>query len=390
MKRVKAAAVLVFIGILAFLGVRGDGGRPGSIMMSGNFEIDEIMLSFRVPGQIVERPVNEGQTLASGTLIARLDSEEFRLAVARAAATLESDRAALAELENGSRAEEKAQALAQLQQACLMLQQLENGARPQEKDSARAAMRQAEAALAKQKALLEESVRDEKRFSALFAENAISEKDYQAARTRADSARAALRETQARLESARQALSLTDAGPRNEEIARARASVQVASAAADLVLAGPRSERILREKARVAASEAALQQAELAMQYSSLLAPADGTILTVAAEPGEYMRTGQTVVTMGNLDRVFLRAYVNEKRLGQIKLGQTVKVMTDSFPGETFIGRIVFISDEAEFTPKSVQTHEERVKLVYRIKIAVDNSDRRFKPGMPADALLEL
>ena len=90
-----------------------------------DFEIDEIMLSFRVPGQIVERPVNEGQTLASGTMIARLDSEEFRLAVARAAATLESDRAALAELENGSRAEEKAQALAQLQQAELISKAME-------------------------------------------------------------------------------------------------------------------------------------------------------------------------------------------------------------------------------------------------------------------------
>lgn len=388
-KRIMALLLLVLAAIL--LVSHGFGGHDApQLMMSGNFEIDEVVLSFRIPGQLLERKVTEGQSIASGTQIALLDPTEQLIAVQRASATYEADVAALRELENGPRPEEIEQAKAQLQVAQAMQEQLEAGSRPQEKKSAQAMLHQAEAQVEKNRASLDEATKDARRVTKLFTENAVSEKDYLAARTREEAAKAVYNESKAKAEAARQGLSIADEGPRREEIARARAAVRSAQAALDLMLAGTRSERLEREQARVAASMAALKQAQLQLEYTRLCSPIDGVVLTKAAEAGEFVRQGQGIVTVGSLDRIFLRVYVNETSFGKVKHGQTVGVKVDGFPDETFTGQIVFISQEAEFTPKSVQTHEERVKLVYRIKIAVDNPDHKFKPGMPADAILKL
>ena len=116
----------------------------------------------------------------------------------------------------------------------------------------------------------------------------------------------------------------------------------------------------------------------------------DGVVLVKSSEPGEVLAAGTTVVTLGNLAQPWLRAYINEQDLGRVKLGTAVKVTTDSFPGKTYTGRISFIASEAEFTPKQIQTHEERIKLVYRIKIDVDNPAGELKSNMPADAEIPL
>jgi HlyD family secretion protein len=114
--------------------------------------------------------------------------------------------------------------------------------------------------------------------------------------------------------------------------------------------------------------------------------PIDGVVLVKGAEVGEVLAAGTTVVTVGDLDHPWLRAYINERDLGRVKLDDKVKVTTDSFPGKVYEGRISFISSEAEFTPKQIQTKEERVKLVYRIKIDVGNPSQELKSNMPADA----
>jgi HlyD family secretion protein len=113
-------------------------------------------------------------------------------------------------------------------------------------------------------------------------------------------------------------------------------------------------------------------------------------VLTKSAEPGEVLAAGATVVTIGDLDHPWVRGYVRESDLGKVKLGQKVKVTTDSFPGKTYTGRITFVASEAEFTPKQIQTTEERVKLVYRIKIQVENPNHELKSNMPVDAEIEL
>jgi HlyD family secretion protein len=109
-----------------------------------------------------------------------------------------------------------------------------------------------------------------------------------------------------------------------------------------------------------------------------------------SAEVGEVLAAGTTVVTIGDLDHPWLRGYINETDLGRVKLGQKVSVISDSFPGKAYQGRISFIASEAEFTPKQIQTPQERVKLVYRVKIDVENPNRELKSNMPVDAEIRL
>lgn len=140
--------------------------------------------------------------------------------------------------------------------------------------------------------------------------------------------------------------------------------------------------------ARVKERRAALALAETRLGYAALTNPVAGVVLSKSTESGEYVLPGKTVVTIGNLEKVWVRAYLNETDLGRVKVGQAAHVTADTYPGKVYPGIISFISSEAEFTPKSVQTAKERVKLVYRIKIDVVNPDMELKPGMPADAVI--
>jgi len=133
-----------------------------------------------------------------------------------------------------------------------------------------------------------------------------------------------------------------------------------------------------------------LELAKIMLGYTTLRAPFSGVILTRQTELGEVMQPGTPVVTLADLDHVWLRAYVAETDLGRIRWGQAATVHTDTYPDKAYPGQISFISSEAEFTPKSVETHKERVTLVYRIKIDVENPRHELKPGMPADATIHL
>jgi HlyD family secretion protein len=141
-------------------------------------------------------------------------------------------------------------------------------------------------------------------------------------------------------------------------------------------------------RANVQSAKEALKLAQIVLDYATLAAPFDGVITVRQAELGEIMVPGTPVVTLADLDHVWLRAYINETDIGKVRLDQTAAVKTDTYPGKTYKGRVSFISPAAEFTPKSVETHAERVTLVYRIKIDIDNPTHELVPGMPADATL--
>ncbi|MGE5625547.1 MAG: HlyD family secretion protein [Bacillota bacterium] len=159
---------------------------------------------------------------------------------------------------------------------------------------------------------------------------------------------------------------------------RDRALVGVAERNLELAEAGARS------------ADQNLKQAQLVEGYTALAAPYDGVILVRQAELGEVVAPGTPIFTLADLDHVWLRAYLNETYLSRVRLGQAVTLTTDSYPDKKYSGRISFISSSAEFTPKSVETHEERVTLVYRIRIDVDNPTHELLPGMPADAHINL
>ncbi|MEW5902276.1 MAG: efflux RND transporter periplasmic adaptor subunit, partial [Acidobacteriota bacterium] len=118
------------------------------------------------------------------------------------------------------------------------------------------------------------------------------------------------------------------------------------------------------------------------------VSPTSGVVIHTAIEEGEFVVPGAPILTIADLDRVHLNIYVTELELGRTKLGQQAEVRIDSYPHRIFTGSVIFISPEAEFTPKNVQTREERVKLVYRVKIEVENRENILKPGMPADAVI--
>jgi HlyD family secretion protein len=116
----------------------------------------------------------------------------------------------------------------------------------------------------------------------------------------------------------------------------------------------------------------------------------DGVVLVKSADVGEVLAPGTTVVTVGDIDHPWLRGYINETLLGRVKIGSQARITTDSYPGKVYPGRVTFIASEAEFTPKQIQTQQERVKLVYRIKIEADNPQHELKSNMPADAEIVL
>ncbi|MHB8347986.1 MAG: HlyD family secretion protein [Acidiferrobacterales bacterium] len=163
-----------------------------------------------------------------------------------------------------------------------------------------------------------------------------------------------------------------------------------ATLARDLALVGVARENIRLARANLAAARARVHLGQVTLSYTTLKAPFGGVLAVREAEPGELAAPGVAIFTLDDLDHVWLRAYVNEINLGQVRLGEPVTVTTDTYPGKIYHGRIAFISSQAEFTPKTVQTHAERVSLVYRIRIDIANPTHDLLPGMPADSTIAL
>jgi HlyD family secretion protein len=164
-----------------------------------------------------------------------------------------------------------------------------------------------------------------------------------------------------------------------------QAQVREAQERLKLLRNGPRPETIRQARAKVESSAAAVKLAMNSLEDATLLSPLTGTILAKHAEPGELINPGTPIVTIGDLRNIWIRVFIPETSLGRIKLGQTAKVVSDTFPNKSYKGVVSFIASEAEFTPKNVQTEKERVKLVFRVKVSVDNPNQELKPGMPVD-----
>lgn len=376
-KRIVPVVIVMLLGVSAGLYwyFTRSVGPNGALHVSGNIELTDAQLSFKIPGRLLERLVDEGTPVTKDQLLARLDPADQELAVAQAEANLAYAKAVLAELEAGSREQEIRQAKAAVDLARAGLEELERGSRPQEIASA-------EDAVAQSKAESERLETDRKRYEALLAQGAVSTQQYDAIRTAATVAAE-------QYASAKEMHDLVVEGPRREKIDQARAALKQAEERYALVEEGPRAESIEQARAKAGTAEEQLKQAKQMLAYTELHAPFDGIVLSKSAEPGEYLNPGTPVVTVGEMDRVWLRAYINETDLGRVRLGQKVKVTTDSFPGKTYEGTLGFLSSEAEFTPKTVQTFEERVKMVYRVKIDLENPNQELKLGMPADAIIE-
>jgi multidrug resistance efflux pump len=189
-----------------------------------------------------------------------------------------------------------------------------------------------------------------------------------------------------------------------KDVLEVRARVRVAQERFDRTLdyynslmSGDQSLQVKAAESGVKQAEAALSQAQAALatldvqlEKTIVKAPVDGTVLTRNLEVGETLAPTGVVMTIGQLQEVNLTVYIPETEYGKVKLGDQVSITVDSFPGETFTGTVVYISDQAEFTPRNVQTVEGRKTTVYAVKLSVPNADLKLKPGMPADVTFGL
>ena len=307
-----------------------------TIRVSGHVEATEVRIASDVGGRLIELRVMEGDRVATGDLIGRLDATDTDLQIARARADRAATEAQLRGLQAGARPEEIRQAQAEVE----------------------AAEGEAAAANAEQKA----AATDLERFEALLRANAGAEKERDDARTRVEVARERVRSARERVQAAREIVARLRAGARREDLDAARARVEAADA-----------QIALLEKSR---SDALIK------------ATAAGVVTQKLADTGEQLAPLMPVVVVTDLDNAWANLFVPEPMIPRITIGQAATVLTDA--GDTIQGKVSYISPQAEFTPRNVQTADERSKLVYRIKVNVDNRAGILKVGMPVDAELSL
>lgn len=377
-----AAAVLAVAVVTAWLILPR---APEERMFSGTIEATVAYLAFQIGGRVERISAEEGDVVEAGTVLAVLDGEEVAAQRDQAEAELrraEEQRRQLELLLAVNRRvlpAEVERAAAALRALAAQAAEAESGLRAQEVERARLA---AEAA----KAVLENARRDFERVEALFRRGVVPAKTHDTARTAFETA---LHEHGRAVEAFR----LAREGFRAEEIEIARARLAEGRAALALAESNlgrlPALEQEVRAaEAQVEAARAALRLTEVRFGHRVLQAPFAGTVLQRSLEPGEVVAPGREVFGLADLSRVELRLFIDIAAIGVVRLGQEVAVSIDTFPGKEYRGRVAYVSPRAEFTPKIVQTPQERVKLVHLVKVAVENPDGDLKPGMPADARL--
>jgi HlyD family secretion protein len=310
------------------------GATPAPDRASGYIEATEVRVAAEVGGRLLEVRVAEGDRVAAGDVVARIDTSDTDLLLRRVAAERDQAEAQLALLRAGSRPEDVRQAASQVQAA---------------QSDIRGAQAELDAATA-----------DLERFEGLLRANAGSVKQRDDAKTRRDVAAARVRGAQERAAAAGDALVKVRSGARRQEVDAARA--------------------------RVSAVDAQMAALQKSVADAVLKAPVAGIVTSKLLDAGEIAAPRAPVVVITDLDRAWANVYVDERLVPRLTIGQPATLVTDA--GQRLPGTITFISPKAEFTPRNVQTAEERSKLVYRIKVTADNKQGVLKPGMPIEAEL--
>ena len=326
---------LLCLAILLSPACRRDTGA-GNPRVSGQTEATEVQVAPEVGGRVIEIPVVEGNRVRAGDVIARLDTRDTDLALQRAEA--------------------------ERQAADAQLRLLQAGSRPEDIEQSQAQAAAASGDVAAAESELASAEADLQRFDQLLQNNSGSRKQRDDAATRRDVARSRLASARAREAAARQGTARLTAGARREEIDAARA--------------------------RLAGAEAQIAMLQKNKSDATVLAPIDGIVSERLLDPGEMVAPRAAIVVLTDLDHAWAEVFVDEPQIPRLKLGQPATVFTDA--GTSVSGTVSFISSKAEFTPRNVQTAEDRSKLVYRVKIAVDNRDGMLKQGMPVEAEIPL
>lgn len=369
MPKPAAAVILIVAALIGWL--TWNQTRTPPFVVSGFIEADTVRVGSRIGGRIAEVLVDEGSIVEPGTPLLRIDPFDLNEQLAQSRATLAALEAEFARLKAGYRAEEIEQARAQRDEAAAALERLTAGPRRQEIDFAREQLKVEQAGLDFAKSEYERLKR--------------LETQAQAAQRELDEALRALRAAEGRTAAAEQTLALLVEGSRKEDIAAGRAALARAESALKLVTEGYRAEDVARAEAEVLAARSRVAAIEVQMRELVVSSPCHCVVEAVDLQPGDIVSPNAPTISLLDQGRLWVRSYVPENRLGQVTLGQDVPVSVDSFPGERFSAKITFIAREAEFTPKNIQTPEERSKQVFRVKATLQPPLDRLRVGMAAD-----
>ena len=361
-------AVAVLLALLAYRQWRGE-----EVSISGTLEADEIRIGSLVGGRVARVLAEEGQVVKPGEVLIELAPYDLLERKAEAAENLRSAEADLARLKAGFRVEEIGQAQAQRDQLAARLLLLEAGPRSQEIIAAEARLT---ASIAEQKLAQSGFDRREK----LYQQNASTQEamDEATEQLQAADAMRIVRE---------QELTILREGTRLEEIAEAKAKLAESDALLALRQAGYRKEEVAQAEAAVGSAKAALEVIESQVGELAIKSPVHGMVEALDLQPGDLVSPRAPVLSLTDQEQLWLRTYIPLNRT-DVQLDQKLQVKIDSFPGETFAGKVTFISRQAEFTPSNAQTPEDRQKQVFRVKVTMTEGLDKLRPGMTGEIVL--
>lgn len=345
----------------------------GRLHLAASVEVQRIQVASRISGRVQAIPVAEGMQVTRGSTVMELANPALAEQVGIIAAQRDQAEAAYAELARGARAEELLRVRAAVQAAREQVRLLEAGARPQEREAARIRLELAQSVQA-------QAEREEARAHELFARGVIARQELEAIAL-------ALSQAQDGVRLAQEQLAQVESGARGEEIAIAQARVREQEAVLALLEAGPTAEALDRAAAAIRLAEAQRAQLEAELGELVLAAPVDAYVDRLLVEPGEVVLPGQAVLTLRNPAEVRLRAYLPEPELSRVRLGQGVLVQTAGAPD--LAATILTIASEAEFTPRNIQTPDERATQVFAMDLRVSDPPDWLRDGMTVTVVIE-
>lgn len=351
-------------------------GERAELHLPGTVETQEVRLSSRVGGRVSEVFVTESQLVEPGQRIVELEMPELDAQRARLVAERTAAEAALTRLENGARKEELAAAQAAVDAAQARVNRMRTGFREEEREQARKEVESLQAELLN-------AQQDVAREQAVLPKGGTTQASY-------DAARARVSRLQAQVSAAAARSKLMEAGYRVEEIAETAADLDRLQANLDLLKVGARQEDKDEARAQITGIAAQIAEIDVKRAERTVTAPERAVVEVLSVRPGDIVAPNQPVARVLRADDLWVKAYISEVELGRIRLGQQVEVTIDSFPDKRFQGEVTYISGTSEFTPRNVQTIDERRHQVFGFKVRVTDPQGIFKSGMAADVWLPL
>jgi multidrug resistance efflux pump len=349
--------------------------NSGELVFSGTVETREIRVGSKVGGRVAAVLVEEGDEVKEGEALVRLEAGELEAQREQAQARIDQQQARLTKLLNGSRPEELAQARAAAESARANFEAVRNWPREEEIATARSAVAAADADVKSAEASFARTLR-------LRETGDISQQEFDVAKFRLENLKARKAGEQKRLD-------LLLNGSRKEDVKAAEERYRQAQENERLISAGPRKEEIADARAQLAEAKARLDQIQVQISEGEVKSPALSIVEVLSIRPGDLLVPNQTIARLLEKDQIFVRVYIPEPKLGLIKTGQEAKVKIDTYPDRIFSGIVEQINSQAEFTPRNVQSRDERSHQVFGVKVRIENKEGKIKPGMAAEVYLQ-